>query len=159
MEETFKPENQTISKIFNCDEIYRIPNYQRQYSWTDEQLEALWDDLYEGYENQNNRCYFLGSIVVVKTGDYLDIIDGQQRITTLIIMMDVLRKSFPDINKDSDEINFVDLKKIEDSILHGGRRSRLQLQSDPNYDALFNTKIIKRESYEKLTKPTKKRNS
>ena len=36
MEETFKPENQTISKIFNCDEIYRIPNYQRQYSWTDE---------------------------------------------------------------------------------------------------------------------------
>lgn len=156
MEETFKPENQTISKIFNCDEIYRIPNYQRQYSWTDEQLEALWDDLYEGYENQNNRCYFLGSIVVVKTGDYLDIIDGQQRITTLIIMMDVLRKSFPDINKDSDEINFVDLKKIEDSILHGGRRSRLQLQSDPNYDALFNTKIIKRESYEKLTKPTKK---
>ena len=156
MEETFKPENQTISKIFNCDEIYRIPNYQRQYSWTDEQLEALWDDLYEGYENQNNRCYFLGSIVVVKTGDYLDVIDGQQRITTLIIMMDVLRKSFPDINKDSDEINFVDLKKIEDSILHGGRRSRLQLQSDPNYDALFNTKIIKRESYEKLTKPTKK---
>ena len=156
MEETFKPENQTISKIFNCDEIYRIPNYQRQYSWTDEQLEALWDDLYEGYENQNNRCYFLGSIVVVKTGDYLDIIDGQQRITTLIIMMDVLRKSFPDINKDSDEINFVDLKKIEDSILHGGRRSRLQLQSDPNYDALFNTKIIKRESYEKLTKPTKR---
>lgn len=155
MEDTFNPENQTISKIFNCDQIYRIPNYQRQYSWTNEQLEELWEDLYEGYENQNNKCYFLGSIVVVRTGDYLDIIDGQQRITTLMIMMDVLRKTFPDINKDSDEINVVDLKKIDDSILHSGRRSRLQLQSDPNYDAIFNTKIIKRENYNKLTQPTK----
>ena len=79
MEDTFKPENQTISKIFNCDQIYRIPNYQRQYSWTDEQLEELWKDLYDGYEDEKNKCYFLGAIVVVQQGDYLDIIDGQQR--------------------------------------------------------------------------------
>ena len=150
MEDTFRPENQNISAIFNCDQIYRIPNYQRQYSWTNEQLEVLWDDLYEEYKNQNNKCYFLGSIVVVKTGDYLDIIDGQQRITTLMIMMDVLRKTF------SEEINFVDLKKIDDSILHSGRITKLQLQSDPNYDAIFNSKIIKRKNYENLTPPTKK---
>ena len=156
MEDTFRPENQNISAIFNCDQIYRIPNYQRQYSWTNEQLEVLWDDLYEEYKNQNNKCYFLGSIVVVKTGDYLDIIDGQQRITTLMIMMDVLRKTFPEINKDSEEINFVDLKKIDDSILHSGRITKLQLQSDPNYDAIFNSKIIKRKNYENLTPPTKK---
>lgn len=156
MEDTFRPENQNISAIFNCDQIYRIPNYQRQYSWTNEQLEVLWDDLYEEYKNQNNKCYFLGSIVVVKTGDYLDIIDGQQRITTLMIMMDVLRKTFPEINKYSEEINFVDLKKIDDSILHSGRITKLQLQSDPNYDAIFNSKIIKRKNYENLTPPTKK---
>lgn len=156
MEDTFRPENQNISAIFNCDQIYRIPNYQRQYSWTNEQLEVLWDDLYEEYKNQNNKCYFLGSIVVVKTGDYLDIIDGQQRITTLMIMMDVLRKTFPEINKDSEKINFVDLKKIDDSILHSGRITKLQLQSDPNYDAIFNSKIIKRKNYENLTPPTKK---
>ena len=156
MEDTFIPENQTISKIFNCDQIYRIPNYQRQYNWDDEQLDALWDDLNEAYKNkEKNKCYFLGSIVVVRSEDYLDLIDGQQRITTLMIMMDVLRKNFSDINKDSKEINFVDLKKLDDCILHSGRRSRLQLQSDPNYDAIFNTKIIKRESYEKITKPTK----
>lgn len=155
-DETFKPENETISEIFNCDSIYKIPNYQRQYSWTNEQLEALWEDLYEAYENRNNgRCYFLGSIVVVKSGDYLALIDGQQRITTLMIMMDVLRKTFPHINEDSEEINFVDVDKINTCIMHGGRRTRLQLQSDPNYDALFNTKIIKRENYEKITKPTK----
>ena len=43
--DTFKPINQTISEIFSCDGIYKIPNYQRQYSWTNDQLEALWDDL------------------------------------------------------------------------------------------------------------------
>ena len=42
--DTFKPINQTISEIFSCDGIYKIPNYQRQYSWTNDQLEALWDD-------------------------------------------------------------------------------------------------------------------
>lgn len=155
--DTFIPENKTISQIFNCDQIYRIPDYQRQYSWSNEQLEELWDDLYEAYENvDNNKCYFLGSIVVVKNGDYLDLVDGQQRLTTLMIMMDVLRKNFPNLNEDSEEINFVDLDKINKCILHSGKRSRLQLQSDPNYNALFNNKIIKRENYDKLTEPTKK---
>ena len=58
--DTFKPINQTISEIFSCDGIYKIPNYQRQYSWTNDQLEALWDDLYEAYQNKtvDNDCYF-----------------------------------------------------------------------------------------------------
>ena len=155
--ETFKPENKTISEIFNCDEIYKIPNYQRQYSWIDDQLEELWEDLYEAYENKSsNKCYFLGSIVVVKAGNYLHLIDGQQRITTLMIMMDVLRKTFPKLNHNSKEINFVDCQKINNCILHGGRLNKLQLQSDPNYDALFNTTIIKRKDYDEITKPTKK---
>ena len=100
--DTFKPINQTISEIFSCDGIYKIPNYQRQYSWTNDQLEALWDDLYEAYQNKtvDNDCYFLGSIVVVNGGKgYFELIDGQQRITTLMILMNVLVKDFPNINK------------------------------------------------------------
>ena len=105
--DTFKPINQTISEIFSCDGIYKIPNYQRQYSWTNDQLEALWDDLYEAYQNKtvDNDCYFLGSIVVVNDGKgYFELIDGQQRITTLMILMNVLVKDFPDINKNSEAI-------------------------------------------------------
>lgn len=152
-DETFKPENCTISSIFSCDGIYKIPNYQRQYSWTDEQLEVLWDDLYESYQNNSNSCYFLGSIVVAKTGDYLELIDGQQRITTLMIMMDVLRKTFPNINSESERINYADVDKITSCILHGGKRNRLQLQSDPNYDTIFNDKIIKCINYDDVKKP------
>ena len=57
--DTFKPINQTISEIFSCDGIYKIPNYQRQYSWTNDELDALWTDLYEAYQNknENNDCY------------------------------------------------------------------------------------------------------
>lgn len=157
--DTFKPINQTISEIFSCDGIYKIPNYQRQYSWTDDQLDSLWNDLYEAYQNKSeeNDCYFLGSIVVVNDGKgYYELIDGQQRITTLMILMNVLYRNFPDVNKDSDEIFVADKEKILNSILFQGRRNRLQLQTDPKYDVVFKNLISDKESFEGLKKPTKK---
>lgn len=157
--DTFKPINQTISEIFSCDGIYKIPNYQRQYSWSNDQLEALWDDLYEAYQNKtvDNDCYFLGSIVVVNDGKgYFELIDGQQRITTLMILMNVLVKDFPDINKNSDEIFVADRDKIQNCILFQGRKNRLQLQTDPKYDSIFNDLIISCESFSDMDEPTKK---
>ena len=157
--DTFKPINQTISEIFSCDGIYKIPNYQRQYSWTNDQLEALWDDLYEAYQNKtvDNDCYFLGSIVVVNDGKgYFELIDGQQRITTLMILMNVLVKDFPEINKNSDEIFVADKDKIQNCILFQGRKNRLQLQTDPKYDSIFNDLIINCESFADIDEPTKK---
>ena len=41
IDQTFKPDNQTIYQLFSCPAIYVIPNYQRQYSWGNEQLEEL----------------------------------------------------------------------------------------------------------------------
>ena len=157
--ETFKPINQTISEIFSCDGIYKIPNYQRQYSWTNDQLDALWNDLYEAYQNKtvDNDCYFLGSIVVVNDGKgYFELIDGQQRITTLMILMNVLVKDFPDINKNSDEIFIADKDKIQNCILFQGRKNRLQLQTDPKYDSIFNDLIINCESFADIDEPTKR---
>ena len=157
--ETFKPINQTISEIFSCDGIYKIPNYQRQYCWTNDELDALWNDLYEAYENKSegNDCYFLGSIVVVNNGKgYYELIDGQQRITTLMILMNVLVKDFPDINKDSDEIFVADKEKIMNCIMFQGRRNRLQLQTDPKYDSIFNDLIINCETFSDMDQPSKK---
>ena len=157
--DTFKPINQTISEIFSCDGIYKIPNYQRQYSWTNDQLDALWNDLYEAYENrtESNDCYFLGSIVVVNDGKgYFELIDGQQRITTLMILMNVLVKDFPEINKNSDAIFVADKDKIQNCILFQGRKNRLQLQTDPKYDSIFNDVIINCDSYVEIDEPAKK---
>jgi len=157
--DTFNPENKTISEIFSIDGIYKIPNYQRQYSWTNDELDALWADLYEAYQNknENNDCYFLGSIVVVndKKG-YFELIDGQQRITTLMILMNVLVKDFPEINADSDEIHAADKEIIEGCITFKGKKNRLQLQTDPKYDSIFNDLIINCESFADIDEPTKR---
>ncbi len=153
--QTFKPDNQTISDLFSCQAIYVIPNYQRQYSWVNEQLEELWDDLYESYTNVPNECYFLGSIVVVDDGQGRhELVDGQQRITTLMIMLNVLSKTFPHINENSDILLKGNLQKIKHLIYFDKGINRLQLQMDPNYNTSFKKTIINQESYENFQYPT-----
>lgn len=157
--QTFKPESQTISKIFSCDEIYKIPDYQRQYSWNNEQLEALWSDLYEAYKNKESgqECYFLGSIVVVNNGDgYLDLIDGQQRLTTLMIMMSVINKTYPNLNDGKAAPYIVTNNKVKKCMFVDDDTRRLQLQTNPEYDTIFVTQIIKATSFDSLKTPTKK---
>ena len=63
MANTFDPKSLTLKKVFS-DSVYRIPEYQRPYSWKDSQVEQLWDDLYAAF--QDNREYFLGSLIVIE---------------------------------------------------------------------------------------------
>jgi len=77
--------------------LYKIPEYQRPYSWEKSHIDQLWDDLYEAWDSNgnDNDSYFLGTIILIDNGDdRLDILDGQQRITTLIIFYAVLRDFF-----------------------------------------------------------------
>ncbi len=77
--------------------LYKIPEYQRPYSWEKSHIDQLWDDLYEAWDSNGNGddSYFLGTIILVDNGDdRLDILDGQQRITTLMIYYAVLRDFF-----------------------------------------------------------------
>jgi uncharacterized protein with ParB-like and HNH nuclease domain len=153
--QTFKPDNQTISDLFSCQAIYVIPNYQRQYSWGNEQLEELWNDLYDSYVNTPDECYFLGSIVVVDNGQgHHELVDGQQRITTLMIMLNVLAKTFPNINENSNTLLRGNLAKIKQLIYFDEGINRLQLQIDPNYNTTFNRTIINEKDYSKLKYPS-----
>ena len=87
MEESFKPNSLTINKLLtDSDALYQIPVYQRPYKWGDDEVDKLWDDILESYRNEEPN-YFLGSIITAKSGNgskYLDVVDGQQRLTTLI---------------------------------------------------------------------------
>lgn len=83
-----------ISDIFTSEFEYHIPSYQRPYAWEKEQAETLFDDLFDFYKNQpKDDNYFLGSIVLIKEDDvskpYSDVIDGQQRLTSLTIFLSV----------------------------------------------------------------------
>ncbi|WQY85690.1 DUF262 domain-containing protein [Helicobacter pylori] len=83
----------TIKEIFQ-EEGYSIPNYQRDYAWKDKNFRDLWEDLEEaiGY-NKKGYGHFIGTMVVTKNENnkkLYDIIDGQQRTTTIFMLLHVL---------------------------------------------------------------------
>src|SRR5947209_7225440 len=86
-----------IKKIFSDDFVFTIPLYQRAYAWTTEESEELLQDLMramDGYEGSIDDLppYFLGSIVLIQGNEPLaEVIDGQQRLTTLTMLLAALR--------------------------------------------------------------------
>lgn len=82
-----------LNKIFSSDFEFHIPDYQRPYSWGVEQTLQLIDDLEASLESDRDEPYFLGSIVLVKDAKVPEsqVIDGQQRLTTLSILLACLR--------------------------------------------------------------------
>ena len=147
--DVFKPENLSIEQVFgNADSFYQMPEYQRPYSWDKERVEQLWFDLVVAYKNYIEDStvdsnYFLGSLVVVKNGQGYDVIDGQQRMTTLTILFCVLR--------DLDKLNLPDtrMNKVKHSIkdLLGGKE-RLKLTTQLNNQALFETTVINKINFQ-----------
>lgn len=88
-----------IRKIFSNDFNFRIPLYQRPYSWTTEHAGELLDDLISFIGSDTSVSidslspYFLGSVVLIKDEAQPDaeVVDGQQRLTTLTILLSALR--------------------------------------------------------------------
>lgn len=78
-----------VLDIFN-NNIFSIPDYQRDYAWEKKNLEDLWEDLLETELNKNDTMgHFLGTIVISKNpkdSNVYDIIDGQQRATTIFML-------------------------------------------------------------------------
>lgn len=94
-----------ISQIFSSAFDFHIPSYQRPYAWGKEESSTLFEDLYGFYKSeQNEENYFLGSTVLIKEEDKpkADVIDGQQRLTTLSILLSVLTSHFTDDDIKSD---------------------------------------------------------
>ncbi len=80
---------------------YQIPIYQRPYQWTEENCEKLLDDLFEDYEEDRESDYFCGSLVLVKSDpnsktETYDVVDGQQRLSTFILLAKVLADLYND---------------------------------------------------------------
>lgn len=73
---------------------FKIPSYQRGYKWRKAQVEQLLKDLYEHYQS-NNTFYCLQPLVVKKENDYYKVIDGQQRLTTIYMILKYLGVSKP----------------------------------------------------------------
>ena len=84
--------NKSLEEIFQSK--YIVPLYQRNYAWEEEEISQLLQDLYENFKRSKSNSelnYFIGSLVVLKRKDgFFEVIDGQQRLTTLSILLKIL---------------------------------------------------------------------
>lgn len=81
-----------IRTLFSDDFWFNIPSYQRPYVWGKDNITDLLDDIVYAFKYNTQDKYFLGSLVLQEKNKYeYDILDGQQRLTTLCIFMAVLR--------------------------------------------------------------------
>ena len=148
MEQPFKPLSLSIKELFtNADSKYKIPQYQRPYKWEGDQVFQLWDDIFDAYENKEKN-YFLGSIITAKPRDnenssYVDVVDGQQRLTTLTILLCVVRDMFPNLNADNEKDNAVKPMMIQHSISEFGQNERLKLNTHAQHQSDFEKLILK----------------
>ncbi|WP_411961640.1 DUF262 domain-containing protein [Helicobacter pylori] len=90
-----KPDKKSLKNILVAedDAYYQIPIYQRPYQWGKEQCEELLNDLFENYEDHGEDDYFCGSLVLIQSDEgnkTYDIVDGQQRLSTFILLAKVL---------------------------------------------------------------------
>ena len=86
-----------IQAIIEGTKQYVVPLFQRRYSWDKKEWQVLWSDITDLCEEASNRSHFIGSIVTMPTksvpegvAKYL-LIDGQHRLTTIFILLAVLR--------------------------------------------------------------------
>lgn len=84
----FKTENNTYRKLLGTGLSYRIPRFQRDYSWSTEEWEDLWADIEEVTSAGGESSHYMGYLVLQSHDDKtFDVIDGQQRLTTLTILV------------------------------------------------------------------------
>lgn len=132
----------TINEIFNGSRILETPFFQRAYVWDEPQWERLLDDI----ENvcKTHTPYFMGSVILKQqltntgssVGDIRTVIDGQQRLTTISILLkvlclktDTLKKFDKRFRLDDDSMvlkhNFNDIKAYNDMVLHAAASKSL----------------------------------
>jgi uncharacterized protein with ParB-like and HNH nuclease domain len=87
--------------------LFSIPNYQRDYSWDESNIEKFCADIENSYTN-NESMYFIGSIICIKKDNNYEIIDGQQRITTIFIYLKIMKELIFNNKKESRLISAIE---------------------------------------------------
>lgn len=144
------------SKKVNIQELFSnywfsIPEYQRPYSWKTEQVSELLDDLKYANENSQDKEYFLGSIVLQKgiektskfNYEFYNVLDGQQRLTTLLLLMAVLR----DLSKDEKLRNGAKEAVFQNENKFKGQPERMRIEfKNRDKVELFIEEFIKKDN-------------
>jgi uncharacterized protein with ParB-like and HNH nuclease domain len=134
----------TPADIFNPDKDVRfiIPKYQREYTWRRDNWDSLIDDI-----SENPDGHFIGSIICInKTGDTLEtqeleLVDGQQRLTTLTLLYAAIYKKLSELEQGSEDIKF-ELHNLKNRILlKGTDKPRMELSIQNSNETDFKTAL------------------
>ncbi|RPI79816.1 MAG: DUF262 domain-containing protein [Desulfobacteraceae bacterium] len=103
----FNTSNQTFRKLMGNGLVYRVPMFQRDYSWTEQEWDDLWQDIVAMLEPGGDQGHYMGYLVLQSSDERnYDIIDGQQRMTTLsLIVLAVLSnlRNLVELKVDADD--------------------------------------------------------
>ena len=145
----------TILGFFDSSQkSYEIPVYQRAYSWEKQNWKTFLDDLLEQIQGHNN--YFFGNLLleVIKKNRKYEIIDGQQRITTLTIFMRAMLNILKEREDESDLDEFDYEEKVNIYLKNGGNIKLRPVEYDR---ACFDTLIIDNKNNFSISTPSQKR--
>ena len=129
-----QPQLLTFGQLIN-GRLFSIPNYQRAYSWGSSHRSALFDDINRTFEAGPQRSHFMATIVGLRRGtrkiivdDYqeIDVVDGQQRLTTLILLMKSISKILDRTNDIAERIG----RDLDEVLVKPDQASLLLLQTN-----------------------------
>jgi uncharacterized protein with ParB-like and HNH nuclease domain len=120
----------TYLDIENCfKNHYVVPEYQREYVWTEVEVNQLLNDVFDEFEDNDLKDYFIGSTVVFKNNASIyELIDGQQRTTTIFLIICAFKGAYKDRKLDFDPIERMIKDKIMDASGDSIDRYKLELQ-------------------------------
>ena len=154
-----KAEVKSISKL--KDYFFLVPDYQREYVWKpDDQVEQFIIDIDNEFEPgvSSQKSYFIGSNIIVENNGKFDVIDGQQRLTTLVLSLCAFRDLLKPLELDSKQKKY--LQTIEEllsdfDINTDETKLRLELQYEESKDYL--SKLIQNQEYQDEITPSIKK--
>ena len=141
---------QNLVKVFSDEYFFEIPLYQRPYAWTKEEVGELLDDLIVAMDQDSDAPYFLGSIVLIKKdGDAMSqVVDGQQRLTTLTMLLCVLR----DISEQDETKRGLNTRILEVGDRLSGTKDRFRLSLRERDREFFQQHVQRANSIEGFLK-------
>ncbi|GAA9288357.1 DUF262 domain-containing protein [Helicobacter pylori] len=132
--------------LVDSEYFYQIPDYQRPYVWDKDHLGALIDDLVGSYTNNKEDEYFCGSIVIAENqkDKRWDVVDGQQRLTSFIILACTILKLY------KNNLGPKSKAFIKESIYdrHDDKKERLKFLTAQNYNAIFENTVLNHLEFE-----------
>ncbi|MCR5265531.1 MAG: DUF262 domain-containing HNH endonuclease family protein [Cyanobacteria bacterium RUI128] len=145
-----------LNLLSNNDVTFFIPPYQRNYEWTDEQCEVFLNDVIKTYklnDSGDTAEHFFGCITYFQTKSVfgqpnkLVLIDGQQRITTVMLFLAALRDIF---NTNEDELgHFIDSKYLKNDNVKGDTEYKIKLKQVETDWAVYSNIILSKQLNEK----------